>query len=36
LADLQSDPKELQNVLKDKSLAQKIEKLIAAGVIGIG
>lgn len=36
LAELERDPKSLNNILQDKSLAQKIEKLIAAGVLRMG
>ena len=36
LNDLQSDPKSIQNIMKNPSLAQKIDKLIQAGVIGMG
>ena len=36
LADLERDPKAIQNVMKNKSIAQKIEKLIAAGVLRMG
>ena len=36
LNDLQSDPKAIQNIMKNPSLAQKIDKLIQAGVIGMG
>ena len=36
LADLERDPKALPNILKNKSLAEKLEKLIAAGVIRMG
>lgn len=36
LADLQNDPSAIQNIMKNPSLAEKIEKLIQAGVIGTG
>jgi stress-induced-phosphoprotein 1 len=36
LADLERDPKSIQNILKDRSIAQKIEKLIAAGILRTG
>jgi stress-induced-phosphoprotein 1 len=36
LADLERDPKAIQNVMKNKSIAEKIEKLIAAGVLRMG
>jgi hypothetical protein len=36
LADLQNNPSAIQNIMKNPSLAEKIEKLIQAGVIGTG
>ncbi len=36
LAEMQRDPKAIQNVMKNRSLAEKIEKLIAAGVLRMG
>ena len=36
LNDLQSNPQAIQNIMKNPSLAQKIDKLIQAGVIGMG
>ena len=36
LADLERDPKALNRILQDRSLAEKIEKLIAAGVLKMG
>lgn len=36
LAELERDPKAVQNILKDQSLAAKIDKLIQAGVLKMG
>jgi len=35
LQDMQTDPKSAQHYLKDKSILEKLEKLIAAGVLGV-
>jgi hypothetical protein len=34
LQDLQNNPSNIQNIMKNQDLAMKIEKLIQAGVIG--
>ena len=36
LQDLQTNPAAIQNIMKNPSLAAKIQKLIEAGVIGMG
>ena len=36
LADLERDPKALNKIMQNRSLAEKIEKLIAAGVLKMG
>lgn len=36
LAEMERDPKSIQNILKNKSLAEKIDKLIQAGILRMG
>ena len=36
LADLERDPKAINRIMSNKSLAEKIEKLIAAGILKMG
>jgi stress-induced-phosphoprotein 1 len=36
LADLERDPKSLGKIMSNKSLAEKIEKLVAAGILKMG
>ena len=36
LSELERDPKSLSNILQDKNLAAKLEKLIQAGILRMG
>lgn len=36
LAELERDPKSINNILQNKNIAEKLEKLIAAGVLRMG
>ena len=36
LQDLQTNPQSIQNIMKNPNLAQKIQKLIEAGILGTG
>ena len=36
LAEMERDPKAIQNILQNKDLAAKIQKLIEAGILKVG